>query len=69
VDDFTIEYPTFGKITFAGQTDITDLDLRDLVTLSNKCVEVYDDDRHVKPPVGKKLNKEALITLYQIFCN
>lgn len=43
-----------------------ELDLADLITISKGSVEVYNDKRHVKPKIGKKLNKMAIVTLYGI---
>ena len=58
----------FGSIEFFGITDLTQVDLCDIVTISQSNVEVYDDVRHAqsKPAVGYKLNKPALITLNNI---
>ena len=36
------------------------------MTITEQNVEVYDDSRHNKPEVGKKLNKPAIITFYRI---
>ena len=52
VKDFTISNE-FGSVQFIGETDITRVDLGDIVHISDKNLEVYDDERHVdKPPVG-----------------
>lgn len=56
----------FGSVEFQGKTDLTDLDLADLITIDSKGVEVYDDTRHNKPEVGKKLNKPATIVLNNV---
>ena len=42
----------FGSIEFEGETDVTDIDFADLVTISKQNAEVYDDQRHQKPPIG-----------------
>jgi hypothetical protein len=49
-------------------TDVTGVDLADVVDIVKGSVEVYDDERHknTKPIVGEKLNKPAVITLYNI---
>eukprot|EP00347_Sterkiella_histriomuscorum_P012284 403369179 len=88
VPDFTISNQ-HGSITFEGETDLTQVDLEDVVTISKRAVEVYGDDqahlsdkasenvqsdgtnrlsmrRSGKPPLGEKLNKKAVITLYDI---
>ena len=48
-----------------GETDLTSVDLADVITISWGVCEVYDDERHkdIKPAVGQKLNKPAIITL------
>jgi hypothetical protein len=58
----------FGSIEWIGVTDLTGLDLADLVTIEQESAEVYDDVRHkaTKPAVGLKLNKPAIITLQNI---
>jgi nuclear pore complex protein Nup98-Nup96 len=48
-------------------TDLLDLNLKDLITISERSVEVYDD-RHVKHELGTKLNKPAIVTFYNIKC-
>mmetsp|Transcript_38776 Transcript_38776/g.28667 ORF Transcript_38776/g.28667 Transcript_38776/m.28667 type:complete len:140 (+) Transcript_38776:481-900(+) len=68
VESFCISHPEFGSVEFAGKTDISGLDLGDLVTIEKQFVEVYQDSRHRKPRVGEKLNKQAVITLRQVKC-
>jgi hypothetical protein len=50
---------------WVGKTDVTRVDLKDIVTIDQSNCEVYDDERHkvTKPSVGQKLNKQAIITL------
>ena len=60
----------FGSVSFIDKTDVTGVDLSDIITIKKSELEVYDDERHTglnKPPVGQKLNKPAIITLYQLF--
>jgi len=45
VEDFTIENE-FGSIEFFGTTDLTGVDLGDIVTIEQGNCEVYDDVRH-----------------------
>lgn len=45
-------YNEHGAVNFIGKTDVIGLDLADLITITPKSVEVYDDTRHAKPPVG-----------------
>ena len=64
VNNFKI-YNKYGSIEFFGATDITELNFAHLVTINQKSVEVYPiDTEHNKPPIGQKLNKPALITLF-----
>ena len=55
----------FGEVAFYGDTDLTGVDLADIVTIRMRDVEVYDDEKHrfTKPRVGQKLNRPALITI------
>ena len=58
--DFTI-YNEHGQIQFIGETDITEVDLFESVTISWLSVQVYNEDLEI--PEGHKLNKSAMITL------
>jgi hypothetical protein len=43
----------FGSVEFIGETDVTRVDLGDIINIEEKNLEVYDDERHVdKPAVG-----------------
>jgi len=55
----------FGSIEFFGETDLTGVNLAELVTIRHKEAEVYPAET-LKPSFGAKLNKAALITLYDI---
>ncbi|CDW76976.1 subunit of the nuclear pore complex that is localized to both sides of the pore [Stylonychia lemnae] len=67
VKNFKI-FNEFGSIQFDGETDITEVNLETTVAIMQGRVEVYmdDDKTTVKPEVGLKLNKPALITLYNM---
>ena len=64
VENFKVSN-SFGSVLFLGETDLTSVDLADVITITQGVCEVYDDERHSddKPAVGKKLNKPAIITL------
>lgn len=62
VENFLIGRHGYGNVYFHGQTDITGLDLDDLVHFRKHEVTVYPNDEN-KPEVGKGLNKRAQITL------
>jgi hypothetical protein len=67
VENFVIFRPSIGQIKWEGKTDLRDLNLDDLVVIENKMISVYDGlDESEKPPRGEKLNKRAVVTLYQI---
>ena len=57
-----------GSIEWVDKTDLTSVDLADIISIQRLQVEVYDDERHAatKPTVGKKLNKPAIITLNNV---
>jgi len=42
VSEFKVENE-FGSIEFLGETDLTNVDLADAITIERCCVEVYDD--------------------------
>lgn len=53
IKDFTVSNQ-HGSVQFIGETDITGVDLADVVSISQAVCEVYDDERHklTKPEVG-----------------
>jgi hypothetical protein len=61
VESFTI-YNNFAKIIFKGLTDVTYLNLDEIVTLEPLYVNVYD--RLVPPEQGEKLNREARVFMF-----
>ena len=65
VEDFTIEN-AFGKVRFPGKTDLHDLDLDQIISISQTTVEIYPEDSISKPPVGEGLNKKAIVTYYKM---
>ncbi|XP_010472890.1 PREDICTED: nuclear pore complex protein NUP96 isoform X1 [Camelina sativa] len=62
VPDFTIGRIGYGYIKFLGNTDVTRLDLDQIVQFQRHEVIVYDDESS-KPVVGEGLNKAAEVTL------
>ena len=46
VPNFTVRNQ-FGSVQFMGDTDITAVDLADVITISQGVCEVYDDERHI----------------------
>jgi len=53
VEKFTV-FNEFGSVEWVGKTDVTRVDLKDIVTIEQSNAEVYDDERHklTKPSVG-----------------
>jgi len=69
IQDFTVENE-FGKIVFEGKTDITGLNLDEIIDIRPKEIIVYPEDKFpIKPQVGEQLNKSATISLYKCFPN
>ena len=67
VKDFTMTHPSRGSIQWQGTVDIRGVDLDATVIIGDKEVAVYDDeDLQNKPEVGEKLNRPAIVTLYNI---
>lgn len=70
VQDFKI-WNRFGKIEWPGRTNLLELNLDQDVHIKPMSVEVYPEDIYLlekkKPNVGERLNKEALVTLYDAY--
>lgn len=69
VKDFQVISEANGEIMWPGETDLTDVNIDKIVDIGYKSATVYPNtlpylDRHRR---GEKLNKEAIITLYNIF--
>ena len=64
VESFAIKNE-FGKATFDGKTDITGLNLDELVNITYGGIDVYPES--VKPPpLGQKLNKPAFLQFFNL---
>lgn len=66
IRDFSISN-SFGKIEWPGVTDLTEVNLEQCVNITKKQAEVYPESMEsegLKPEVGQKLNKNAIITLH-----
>ena len=46
VENFSVKNQ-FGSVQFIGETDISLVDLADVITISQSVCEVYDDKRHI----------------------
>jgi len=60
-----------GKIEFMGRVDLRGVDLDEVVSIGHRLVEVYPERNfptdEYKPVKGEKLNRPALISLYNCF--
>lgn len=60
----------FGKIEWEGVTDLLEVNLDQDVHIKPMCIELYPDDIYLnerkKPTTGQKLNKECIVTLYNV---
>ena len=67
VSNFTI-YNQYGQIEFIGDTDLTNVDLGDAVSIKQLEAEVYDDKKMGSgyPQIGEKLNRPALISFFNV---
>lgn len=67
MENFTVSNE-YGSVQFIGETDLTFVDLADVITISLGVCDVYEGEKHekTKPAVGEKLNRPALITLYNM---
>jgi hypothetical protein len=63
IEDFTV-YNVHGEIKFLGFTDVTGLDLDNIIILEEKCFSVYHNQP--VPELGCKLNKRAEVRLNNI---
>lgn len=60
VDNFCV-FNEFGTLEFIGETDITFLNLDDIIEIKKNYINVYPDE-NIKPEKGTKLNKPTIIT-------
>jgi len=69
VSGFVIERAGYGSISWDGAVDIRGCDLDTVIAIESRDVAVYDNEEAIatKPPVGSKLNRPAVITIYGIF--
>jgi nuclear pore complex protein Nup98-Nup96 len=70
VEGFTIGREGYGNVHYPGTTDITGLNLDEIVFFRHKEVIVYPEEdgaEHNKPELGEGLNKRAQITLDKVW--
>jgi hypothetical protein len=67
VNNFTI-YNNYGSILFPGKTNLKNLNLDEIIDISDRNVTVYKFSEN-KHKIGFGLNKESIITLNNINFN
>ncbi|XP_065354164.1 nuclear pore complex protein Nup98-Nup96 [Calliphora vicina] len=66
VPNFTVGREGYGNVYFGKEIDVAGLNLDEIVHFRNKEIIIYPDDDN-KPPVGHGLNREAQVTLDQVW--
>ncbi|XP_072050153.1 uncharacterized protein [Amphiura filiformis] len=66
VKGLTIGREGYGSVFYPGETKLTGMNLDEIVHFNDKEISIYPDES-VKPPVGQWLNKEAVVTLHNIW--
>lgn len=69
VAGFSVKRFGVGMVEWEGAVDIRGADLDSIVSIEPRSVEVYsiEEEKGVKPTVGSKLNRPAIITCYNVF--
>lgn len=66
VENFSIGRVDYGCITFPGFTNVSNMNLDEIVHIRRKEVHIYPDETK-KPQIGQGLNKTAEVTLHRIW--
>jgi nuclear pore complex protein Nup98-Nup96 len=69
VTGFTVERSQYGSVAWDGAVDVRGVDIDSVVVIESKNVSVYDEaeERGEKPQQGSKLNRPAVITMYDVY--
>jgi hypothetical protein len=69
VTNFKVERPQYGSVAWDGAVDVRGVDIDSVVMIESKNVSVYDEaeEKGEKPLQGSKLNRPAVITMYDVF--
>jgi len=69
VAGFKVERPGYGSVEWDGAVDVRGVDIDTVVLIESKNVSVYDEAEETgqKPQQGSKLNRPAVITMYDIY--
>jgi len=65
VANFTVGHREHGSVKFLGYTDVRGLDITDIVRFATGALEMYGRKTPL-PPIGKGLNKPAIVTLLNV---
>jgi nuclear pore complex protein Nup98-Nup96 len=68
VSNFSVERAGVGKVEWQGAVDVRYADLDSLVVIEPKSIIVYAEEEinNTKPPVGTKLNRPAILTMWGV---
>jgi hypothetical protein len=68
VSGFTVCKAGVGSVSWDGSVDVRGVDLDEAISINVRDVAVYDSAETYgsKPPVGNKLNRPAVITIYNV---
>jgi hypothetical protein len=66
---FSVEREGFGRVEWEGAVDVRGADLDRIAVIEQSAASMYmkDEEENKKPPVGSKLNRPAILTLYNVF--
>ena len=69
VANFSVERVGVGKIEWEGAVDVRNANLDTMIVIEPRSIQVYNEEEKndTKPAVGTKLNRPALLTMYDIF--
>lgn len=69
VTGFKVERTNYGSVAWDGAVDVRGVDIDTVVEIESKNVSVYDEaeSKGEKPQRGSKLNRPAVITMYNVY--
>ena len=69
VPNFSVERNGVGKVVWQGAVDVRGADLDSLIVIEPKSIQVYSEEENTnsKPPIGTKLNRPAVLTMWRVF--
>ncbi|XP_017031633.1 nuclear pore complex protein Nup98-Nup96 [Drosophila kikkawai] len=66
VPNFTVGREGYGNVFFGKELDVAGLNIDEIVHFRNREIIIYPDDDN-KPPIGQGLNRDAQVTLDQVW--